>query len=56
MSTSKLFYYCGHGGEEKNSQLLPGLETLIIQPIPQHYTNELPWLLARNHTPTKTLQ
>jgi len=24
---------CGYGGEEKNSQPLPGLEPLIIQPI-----------------------
>jgi hypothetical protein len=31
-------------GEEKNSKLLPGLETLIIQPIAQHHTTELSWL------------
>jgi hypothetical protein len=31
----------GHGGEEKNSQLLPGLETPIIQPIAQRHTTEL---------------
>jgi hypothetical protein len=31
----------GHGGEEKNSQLLPGLETPIIQPVAQRYTTEL---------------
>jgi hypothetical protein len=28
-------------GEEKNSQPLPGLEPLIIQPIAQQYTTEL---------------
>jgi len=32
----------GHGGEEKNSQLLPGL----IQPIVQRYTTELSRLSA----------
>jgi hypothetical protein len=31
----------GRGGEEKNSQPLPGFETLIIQPIAQRYTTEL---------------
>jgi hypothetical protein len=32
----------GHsGGEEKNSNLLPGLEPPIIQPIAQRYTNDL---------------
>jgi hypothetical protein len=35
----------GHGGEEKNSQLLPGLETLIIQSVVQCYTTELSQLL-----------
>jgi hypothetical protein len=29
------------GGEEKNSQALPGLETPIIQPVAQRYTTEL---------------
>jgi hypothetical protein len=29
------------GGEEKNSQPLPGLEPPIIQPVAQHYTTEL---------------
>jgi hypothetical protein len=29
------------GGEEKNSQPLPGLENLIIQPVAQRYTAEL---------------
>jgi hypothetical protein len=28
----------GHGGEEKKSQPLPGLEPMIIPPIAQHYT------------------
>jgi hypothetical protein len=31
----------GRGGEDKNSQLLPGLEPPIIQPVSQHYTTEL---------------
>jgi hypothetical protein len=31
----------GHGSEEKNSQPLPTLETLTIQPIVQRYTAEL---------------
>jgi hypothetical protein len=31
----------GRGGEEKNSQPLPGLEPPIIQPVAQRYTNEL---------------
>jgi hypothetical protein len=30
----------GRGGEEKNSQLLPGLELPIIQPVAQCYTTE----------------
>jgi hypothetical protein len=32
------------GGEEKNSQPLPGLEPLIIQPVVQRYTMQLSWL------------
>jgi len=28
-------------GEEKNSQPLPALKALIIQPVAQHYTTEL---------------
>jgi len=28
----------GGGGEEKNSQLLPGLDSSIIQPATQSYT------------------
>jgi hypothetical protein len=35
----------GRGGEEKNSQPLPGLEPHIIQPIAQRYTTELSRLL-----------
>jgi hypothetical protein len=33
-----------HGGEKKNSQPLPGLKPLIMQPLAQHYTAELPQL------------
>jgi hypothetical protein len=39
----------GRGGEEKNSQPLPGLESPIIQPVAQRYTAELSRLL---HWPT----
>jgi hypothetical protein len=31
----------GSGGEEKNFQPLPGLESQIIQPVAQRYTAEL---------------
>jgi hypothetical protein len=31
----------GHGGEDKNSQPLPGLEPPIIQPVALRYTTEL---------------
>jgi hypothetical protein len=31
----------GRGGEEKNSQPVPGLETPIIQAVAQRYTTEL---------------
>jgi hypothetical protein len=31
----------GRGGEEKNSQSLPGFELAIIQPVAQRYTIEL---------------
>jgi hypothetical protein len=34
-----------HGGEEKNSHPLPGLELPIIQPVAQPYTIELSQLL-----------
>jgi hypothetical protein len=33
----------GSGGEEKNSQLLLGLEPMIIQPLAQRYATELSW-------------
>jgi hypothetical protein len=36
--------WSGRGSEEKNSQPLPGLKTLITQPIAQCYTTELSWL------------
>jgi hypothetical protein len=35
----------GRGGEEKNSQPLPGLEPPITQPIVKGYTTELSWLV-----------
>jgi hypothetical protein len=35
----------GHGGEEKNSQLLPGLELPIIQPAYERHTTKLSRLL-----------
>jgi hypothetical protein len=35
----------GRGGEEKNSQPLPGLKPPVIQPIEQRYTTELSRLL-----------
>jgi hypothetical protein len=35
----------GRGGEEKNSQLLPGLEPPTIQSVAQSYTTELSRLL-----------
>jgi hypothetical protein len=34
----------GRGGEEKNSQPLPGLEPPIIQTVAQRYTTELSML------------
>jgi hypothetical protein len=37
----------GCGGEEKNSQPLPGLELPIIQPVALHYTTELSRLNIR---------
>jgi hypothetical protein len=36
----------GRGGEEKNSQPLPGLEPPIIQPLDQCYTTELSRLIS----------
>jgi hypothetical protein len=35
----------GHGGEEKNSQPLPGFEAPINQPVAQRYTTEFSRLL-----------
>jgi hypothetical protein len=35
----------GHGGEEKNSQPLPGLEPPNVQPVAQRYTTELSRIL-----------
>jgi hypothetical protein len=35
---------CGRGGEEKNFQPVPGLEHLIVQPVVQGCTTELPLL------------
>jgi hypothetical protein len=34
----------GRDGEEKNTQLLPGLEPQIIKPETQRYTTDLTWL------------
>jgi hypothetical protein len=36
----------GRGGEEKNSQPLPGFEAPIIQPVARRYTTELSGLCA----------
>jgi hypothetical protein len=41
----------GRGGEQKNSQPLPGLEPPIIQPVAQGYTIEL----SRFSTSSKAL-
>jgi hypothetical protein len=43
----------GRGGEEKNSQPLPGLEPPIIQPVIQHYATELPRFLMWQITTLK---
>jgi hypothetical protein len=37
--------WSGHGGDEKNSKPLPGLEPPIIQPVVQRYTIEVSQLL-----------
>jgi hypothetical protein len=37
----------GYGGEEINSQPLPGLEPQIIQPVAQRYTTELSQMKVR---------
>jgi hypothetical protein len=34
------------GGEEKNSQTMPGFEPPIIKTVAQRYTTELSWLLS----------
>jgi hypothetical protein len=39
----------GHGGEEKNSQPLPGLEPPIIQLVAQSYTTKLPLLDVKGY-------
>jgi hypothetical protein len=39
--------WSGRVGEEKNSQLLPGLEPPIIQPVVQRCTNELSRFLTK---------
>jgi len=41
----------GHGGEKKNSQSLPGLKCMNIQPIAHHYTNELLLSLIHHKAP-----
>jgi hypothetical protein len=46
----------GHGGEEKNSYPLPGLEHPIIQPVAQSYTNEISWLHHHHHHHQLTLK
>jgi hypothetical protein len=42
----------GRGGEEKNSQILPGLEHPIIQPVAQRYTIEISRLLLEDFSQT----
>jgi hypothetical protein len=39
----------GRGGEEKNSQPLPGLEPPIFHPVAQRYTTEVSWILLRKY-------
>jgi hypothetical protein len=39
----------GRGGEEKNSQPLPGIEPPIIQPVAQRYTAMLSRISARGY-------
>jgi hypothetical protein len=41
----------GRGGEEKNSQPLPGLESPIMQLVAQCYTTELTRQLDNYHHP-----
>jgi hypothetical protein len=40
----------GHGGEEKNSQPLPGLEPPIIQPVAHSYTTESSRIIGNEYT------
>jgi hypothetical protein len=44
------------GGEEKNSQPLPGLELPIVQPVAQSYNTELSRLLKYFKNTTKLNQ
>jgi hypothetical protein len=44
------------GGEEKNSQPLPGLEPSFIQPVAERYTTELSRFLFNSYFQLKTLQ
>jgi hypothetical protein len=41
----------GRGDEDKNSQPLPGLEPVIIQPVAQRYNTELSRLLTMDLYP-----
>jgi hypothetical protein len=43
----------GHGGKEKISEPLPGLDPPIIQPVAQRYITELSRLLRRRDTECK---
>jgi hypothetical protein len=38
--------WSGRGSEKKNSQPLPGIEPLIIQPVAQRYTTEVSLLVT----------
>jgi hypothetical protein len=42
--------WSGGGGEEKNSQLLPGLEPPVVQPVAQLCITELSRFLIQSHT------
>jgi hypothetical protein len=44
------------GGEEKNSQPLPGLEPPIIQPVAQRYTTELSRFLVEQQYFLRTVE
>jgi hypothetical protein len=45
----------GRGGEEKNSQLLPELESPIVQPVAQRHTTELSRLRFETRSFTKII-